>query len=128
MPDDESKALASAGERELSRLDLEAIVGALPVMLFVLDADDVFTDFRIGGQTATYVPPDQFLGRRMADVLPETPCRELRQAMAQARSTGTGTAAEYSLPGPSSRVMPRDRSRPVTLVSLAPPWMAYIMK
>ena len=112
MSDDVSKALASAGERELSRLDLEAIVGALPLMLFVLDAEDVFTDFRIG-QTVPYVPPEQFLGRKMVDVLPEDPCRELRQAMAQARVTGKEVAVEYSLLSPTGPGMFEARMVPL---------------
>jgi len=108
MSPDELNPLASAtvrpgGDSDLSRLDLEAIVGALPVLLFLLDADDVYTDFRIGGHVVPFVPPEHFVGRRLPEVLPEPPARELADAMARARLTGQDVTVEYSLPGPAGK-------------------------
>jgi PAS domain S-box-containing protein len=123
MPDDQINPLTSQGaEGMLSRLDLEAIVGALPILLFVMDADDVFTGFRIGGDSAPFVPPEQFLGRRVLEVLPEHPGRELAAALARARASGAEVRVEYSLPMPTglqafeARIVPLDTGRLAILV------------
>ncbi len=127
MSPDESNPLASApvrpsGDSELSRLELEAIIGALPVLLFVLDADDVYTDFRIGGHVVPYVPPERFMGRSLLEVLPEPPARELADAVARARLTGQDVTVEYCLPGPTGResfevrMVPLDAGRVAALV------------
>ena len=123
MSDDQVSPIASqGGEAALSRLDLEAIVQALPILLFVMDADDVYTGFRIGGDSAPFVPPERFLGRRLLDVLPENPGRELADAMARARATGAEVRVEYSLPMPSgpqtyeARIVPLGAGRVAILV------------
>ena len=47
---------------------LKAAVGVLPDLIFSLDPDGRYTGFAGGG--APYVPTEQFLGRRMDEVLP----------------------------------------------------------
>ena len=94
-------ARPAGGESELSRIDLKTIVDALPLMLFVLDENDVYVDYRIGGHSVPFVPPERFLGRGLPDVLPDPPASELAHAVARARATGDEVTVEYSLPGPT---------------------------
>ena len=47
-----------------------AFVDAVPDMLFRVSADGTFLDFRPGRGATPYAPPDQFIGRRIEDVMP----------------------------------------------------------
>ena len=48
-----------------------AILRALPDLIFVLDAQDVFIDAYAGDESAFIVAPHQFIGRHVRDVLPD---------------------------------------------------------
>ncbi|HEX6107103.1 MAG TPA: ATP-binding protein [Gemmatimonadales bacterium] len=121
-PHDPEGAAPAAGEHELSRGDLETVVGALPLLLFVLDQDSVFTEFRIGASAVPFVPPERFLGRRIPEVLPDPPARMLADAVARARNSGTEVTVEYSLPTPAgegsfeARIVPLGTGRVAVLV------------
>ncbi len=94
-------ATAPGAESPLSRVDLETIVGALPILLFVLDERDVYTDFRQGGQSVPFVPPEVFLGRGLAEVLPDDAGQAIVEAVARVRATGQSGTVEYALPMPT---------------------------
>jgi PAS domain S-box-containing protein len=76
-------------------LDLDAVFPALPALLFLFDRDDRYLDFRAGEDL--FVPPDQFLGRRIDEVLPADTAVPLREAMARARTTAQRQTVAYSL-------------------------------
>ncbi len=50
--------------------DSQALLSALPDLIFVLDNTDVFISAYSGDPSALVVPPERFLGRHVADVLP----------------------------------------------------------
>ncbi|HEU4383840.1 MAG TPA: PAS domain-containing protein [Anaeromyxobacteraceae bacterium] len=79
-------------------LDLAGLVSGFPALLFILDAEDRFLDFRAGEEL--YAPPEVFLGRRAGEVLPPPAGTRLVEAMARARRSGRQVSVEYSLPFP----------------------------
>lgn len=76
---------------------LEAVFESLPDLFFLVDADGVIVDYRARQSDDLYVPPEQFLGRRMVDVLPEEPGRLFTDAIARADRSGELVTIEYAL-------------------------------
>ncbi len=62
----------STAERQLAarNQELEAIFRAQPDLMFRLDADGTIVEFRAGRESDLYLPPERFLGKRMAEVVP----------------------------------------------------------
>ena len=68
------RRLATVGERPLRQgakkrtrapgvLDVETLLSGLPALLFLLDEENRFLDYRAGEEL--YLPPESFLGRRV---------------------------------------------------------------
>lgn len=102
---------------------LEALFEAMPDQYFLLDCDGVIEDFRSWQPQDLYVPPDYFLGRRMADVLPADIAAEFAAAIEKATASGELVTLEYQLPIRQStpwyeaRIVPiRDHNQLVCLV------------
>ena len=74
------------------------LLKAVPDMIFVLDQEGRFLDHYTNAQSELYVPPGQFLGRRLAEVLPADVATSLRLATAQVLGTGEMQTIEYVLP------------------------------
>src|SRR5215475_11187534 len=58
----------------------EKFLRAIPDLMFLLDRDGKYLDFHPGKNIRPYVPPEEFLGRRVREVLPENvaePCQYL---------------------------------------------------
>lgn len=49
---------------------LDAIFQAFPDLLFRLDSSGKILEYRAGNPSILYVSPDEFLGKRVQDVLP----------------------------------------------------------
>ena len=63
--------LRQAERREKERnAELESVFQALPDLYFRIAADGTILDYRANQTSDLYVTPDQFLGKRMQDVLP----------------------------------------------------------
>ena len=80
---------------------LNATLDALPDLLFVLDREGRIVDYHAPNPERLYVPPDQFLGRTMDDVLPEPARGIVIRAIADARARGHHQGSVYSLSTPS---------------------------
>ena len=80
---------------------LQAILDALPDILFVVDREGRIYHFNAPNSTQLYVPPAQFLGQRMKDVLPEPAASIVDRAIQKAAETGRhhGSVYSLSLPG-----------------------------
>jgi DNA-binding CsgD family transcriptional regulator/PAS domain-containing protein len=82
------RALAPRIGGELERLQLEAelrrsveqfqgesrlqsVIDAMPDMIFRIDASGTYRDFISGAGTSPLVPPNAFLGRNIAEIMPE---------------------------------------------------------
>jgi two-component system cell cycle sensor histidine kinase/response regulator CckA len=63
-------ALRAQEELRSRDAELSAIFRAFPDLLFELTPDETIVSYRAGRSEDLYVSPEQFLGRRMCDVLP----------------------------------------------------------
>ena len=79
---------------------LNATLDALPDLLFVLDRAGRIIDYHAPNPERLFVPPDQFLGRTMDDVLPEPARGIVNRAIADALARGQHRGSRYPLPAP----------------------------
>lgn len=95
-------AAAAAPGREPSweeaHARLEATLNALPDLLFVLDRDGRIYDYHAPQLDRLYVPPEQFLGRTMDEVLPEPAVSIVNRAIRDAVAHGHHSGSIYPLP------------------------------
>jgi diguanylate cyclase (GGDEF)-like protein len=87
---------AARGLRELEQ-NQAAMVRAMPDMIFVLDREGIFLDYKEGYGTPLYVPPEDFLGRPLIEVLPAEVAQAVLQAMARALNRGDLQSVVYKL-------------------------------
>lgn len=66
----------------------DALLKALPDLVFHVARDGTVRDFHNGAAAKPMVPPEQFLGRRVADVFPADLAREWTQAISRAIDEG----------------------------------------
>ena len=89
-----------AREQELrdSEARNRALVEAIPDMIFVLDTQGVFTDVQISEKSLPLLMPvEEFLGRRIDEVLPPEVVTPARCAMKEAQERGIVATFEYQL-------------------------------
>jgi PAS domain S-box-containing protein len=89
--------LAEAALRE-NEARTSAILRALPDMMFVLTSDGYYVDFHARERGNLYVPPGQFLGRHIADVMPPDLAQRMVAALERAVSSSEPVIVEYTLP------------------------------
>ncbi len=80
---------------------LNATLDALPDLLFVVDRHGRFYDFRATHLELLYVPPEQFLGKTVKQVLPPEEAGIIMEAIGQAVETGQHTGSIISLETPA---------------------------
>ena len=87
-------------ERSLSASESKtrAILKALPDLIFVLSRDGVFIESHCGSYTDLLMPPEEFTGRAMEDVLPPEMARLFRAAFERAAETHDVVEVDYILP------------------------------
>lgn len=99
-----------------------AIVKALPDWLFLLSKEGEFLEFHAKDQSHLMLPPDQFIGRRLGDVLPPDLATRISGCVADALQSDQLVTFEYSLPIGDGlrfyevRAVPSDRDRVLCLV------------
>ncbi|MGE5250924.1 MAG: HD domain-containing phosphohydrolase [Bacteroidota bacterium] len=76
---------------------LEAIFRAFPDLLFVLDSEGTILDYRSGDARLLYAQPDQFIGRRMSDILPPDVAARFQEALEKAHDTRQMVSVDYPL-------------------------------
>ncbi|HKP70263.1 MAG TPA: sigma 54-interacting transcriptional regulator [Pyrinomonadaceae bacterium] len=74
-----------------------AIVTAIPDLMFVQTREGVYLDYHVNSLEQLLFPPEQFLGKKMTDVLPPDLGREFAEAFEQAYETNEPQVVEYSL-------------------------------
>jgi two-component system sensor kinase FixL len=92
--DDARESARSLRESEATK---RAMLEAIPDALFVIDREGVFRDFLPAKGFETLVPPEQFLGRRVEEVLPSDVAAAQPLHLAQALETGETQAYDYAL-------------------------------
>ena len=81
--------------------ELQAIVHAFPDLYFWLDAEGMFLAHEGGRGSEFHVPPDQVLGRRIADAFPPDVGPMLEKAARESGGSATVVSVEFTL-GPRS--------------------------
>jgi HD-GYP domain-containing protein (c-di-GMP phosphodiesterase class II) len=112
------------GKRKKSEasLQLDAIFRAFPGLLFSLDVEGRILDYRGGKISALYLPPEQFLGHPMREVLPAEIGSKFDHAIRETFKTGKAVSIEYRLQVPEggswfeARLVPLDESRVIAIV------------
>lgn len=75
-----------------------AILRALPDLMFVLNRDGVYIDYHVRDRGDLFVPPEQFLGRRLSEIFPPDQAALFQQSLAAAFDSDDPVTVEYSLP------------------------------
>lgn len=95
---DISQKIAERKELELKQSNLEAICNTFDDLYFWLGPDGTIVDFRAGDKNKLYISPDQFLLKKMQDVLPEAVGTLFTQALECLRDNPEKTQhIDYSL-------------------------------
>lgn len=104
LQDRQNALAASLQEREAqvrqASSNLQAIFEAFPDLQFRLDADGTVLDYHAGSTTGLYTPPEQFLGRKVQDILPPATGAQVSAAISQVIASKSLVSVEYDLPGP----------------------------
>jgi PAS domain S-box-containing protein len=74
-----------------------AILRAIPDWMFVLSRDGVYLDYHVKNTEALLVPPEQFLGKSMHEILPAWLADAHQRAFERALATNEREQLEYSL-------------------------------
>jgi len=82
---------------------LQSVLTALPDLYFRLAADGEIIDYHALQKSDLYIPPEQFLGKRVSEVLPLEIARPLQKAIAETLQTRGVVSLEYSLPMPEGK-------------------------
>jgi putative nucleotidyltransferase with HDIG domain len=77
---------------------LDAMFQAFGDLLFILDEDGTIRDYKAGDLNHLYLPPAQFLGRKMQEVLPYKVGKKYTDALFAIRWDKKVVQIEYSLP------------------------------
>jgi C4-dicarboxylate-specific signal transduction histidine kinase len=70
----------------------------VPDLMFVISADGVYLDYHARDPRDLFAPPDQFLGKRMRDVLPPDLVPGFERLIAEALESDEPVSLDYSLP------------------------------
>ena len=77
--------------------ELQAILNAVPDMIFRMDQDGTFLDSRSKDPSDLFVPADQFLGKKIVDVLPPEVAKKAMEVLHEVFTTRQIIPFEYEL-------------------------------
>ncbi len=77
--------------------ELEAVFQALPDLYFRVRRDSTILDWRAGSALDLYVPPEDFMGRRMQEILPHDVAARYEQALEEIEAGKSMVMLEYEL-------------------------------
>jgi len=80
-----------------ARNQLQATLDAMPDLLFEVDAETRIHGYHSPRKELLALPPELFLGKLLADVLPPEPCAICLAALREAEETGYSTGKQYRL-------------------------------
>ncbi len=81
-----------------------AMIHAIPDLLFRLSSDGVFLDHNTVEKSRLYMPAEQFMGRKVEDVLPPSVSDKLKTAINHALETGDVSEFDYELDMPRGKM------------------------
>jgi PAS domain S-box-containing protein len=100
----------------------QAILSALPDLMFVMSRDGVYLDYHARDLSTLLLPPEQFIGRHMNDVLPSDLARLFLPKLREVCESGVMAVAEYSLDMPAglshyeARIVPCGPDRVLAII------------
>jgi two-component system, cell cycle sensor histidine kinase and response regulator CckA len=100
--EDQTEQARTHAALHASEAQAQALLNALPDLLFEIDASGRIYDYR-GARERLHVPPEVFLGKTIDDVLPAQACLPLHAGIAEAVATGSHRGASYSLESAGQR-------------------------
>ena len=77
--------------------ELKSLLRALPDLYFRIANDGTILDYHAGTLPNLYLTPEDFLNKRMQDVLPPKIGRQFTQAMKELKESGPVVSYDYSL-------------------------------
>jgi PAS domain S-box-containing protein len=80
--------------------ELTSILDAMPDLFFRMLRDGTILDYRAGRRNDLLLAPEQFLGHRVADVMPPEAARPIEDGIARTVATGRTSIVEYPLAMP----------------------------
>jgi diguanylate cyclase (GGDEF)-like protein len=75
-----------------------AILNAIPDLLFELDSDGRYIEYRAPGATLLAASPEAYVGRTVADTLPPQAAEAVMAALRTAQQHGSSSGAQFELP------------------------------
>jgi PAS domain S-box-containing protein len=89
-------------EEELLRSETrnKAMLEAIPDLMFLISRDGEYLDFRARDEDKLYVPPEEFVGRNLREIMPPELAGPMLDGIARALDTGETQLIEYNLPMP----------------------------
>ena len=105
-----------------SEMRNRAMLRAIPDWMFLMSKDGVYLDYHAKDPDELFVPPEQFLGKNMRDVLPPEITAPAARCFEQAVESGDPCLFEYSLPNPEgdryyeARVVSCDHDKVLSIV------------
>jgi PAS domain S-box-containing protein len=84
-------ALRSAEQRN------SAMLRAIPDLMFVMRRDGTYLDYHARDLSALYLPPEQFLGRSVRDIMPHDLAEMFMDAIERTCASGEPVVVEYEL-------------------------------
>ena len=78
-------------------LRAESFLHAIPDLMFLIAADGKYLDFQPGKDIQPYVPPSEFLGRHVQEILPASVAVPCQYLIGRAVDTGQMQCLEYKL-------------------------------
>jgi len=87
-------------ERNLRRAEARnsALLRTIPDLMFVLSRDGVYLDYNAPNPALLFVPPEQFLGKHIRDVLPRRLVDSFAPLLDEVMATEQPASLDYSLP------------------------------
>jgi len=76
---------------------LKAVFEAVPDLFFLMDIEGVIIDYHASHQENLYVPPEEFLGKPMLDILPSTVAQLFKINIGKAITESAAVCFEYEL-------------------------------
>ena len=110
------------GDRRRSEAQTDAILRVMPDLMFVIRADGVYLDYRARSVTDLFLPPEQFIGKRIRDLFPEELSEPFERGLEKAMSSSEPVTIEYALAIEGeehhfeARIVRRDEEAAVTIV------------
>ena len=91
-------------ERQASHDHLAAIIRAIPDLLFEVDIEGRYLDYSTTNPELLVIPPDEYIGRKVAELLPAAAASTVMAAIAEANEKGSSYGAQIHIKAPSGEL------------------------